>query len=85
MILPGPGVAEERTREAEGVVLAVMTAQQMRAAAVLGRLVEQEPMKCWKMACENLVAGAVSSLSVEVGPLMKLMRLAVEPRWQPSF
>lgn len=84
MILPGPGVAEERTREAEGVVLAVMTARQMRAAAVLGRLVEQEPI-CWKMACENWVAGAASSLSVEVDPLMKLMRLAVEPRWQPSF
>lgn len=84
VILPGPEVVEERTKEVEGVELAVMTARQTRAAAVLGHLAEPGPMICWRMVYASWVAGAASSLSEEEGPLMKLTRLAVEPRWQPS-
>lgn len=85
VILPGPGVVEERTKGVEEAVLVVMTARQTRAAAVLGRLAGQEPTIYWKMVCESWVAGVASSLSAEGGPLRKLMILAVEPRWQPSF
>lgn len=84
VILPAPEVVEGRTKEVGEVELAVMTARQTRAAAVLGRLAEREPMTCWRMVCERWGAGAASSLSEEAGPLMKPTRMGVEPRWQPS-
>lgn len=80
-----PEVAGERMKEAEGVVLAVMTVRQTMVAAVLARLAEQELTIYSRMVYESSGAEAASSLLEEAGPLMKLTTLAAEPRWQLSF
>lgn len=83
VIVLAPEVVGERMKEAEGVVLAVMTVRQTTVAAVLARLAEQEPTTCWTVY-ESWAAEAASSLLEEAGPLMKRTTLAAGPRWQLS-
>lgn len=85
MIVLAPEVVGERMKEAEGVVLAAMTVRQTMVAAVLARLAEQELTIYSRMVYESSAAEGASSLLEEAGPLMKLMTLAAEPRWQLSF
>lgn len=82
VIVPAPEVVGERMKEAEGVVLAVVTVRQTTVAAALARLAEQEPMIYSRMVYESWAAEAASSLLEEAAPLMKQTRLAA--RWQLS-
>jgi hypothetical protein len=82
VILPAPGVVEERMKEVEEGVLVATTARQMRVPGVPGHLVKEQTMIYWRMACGSRGAGAASCLWEEGGPLVTPRRLGAERRRQ---